>query len=77
MTLPLLRYQTIPGVGDSNIIDTQAAKRLWRAVLDDKVGQVPQGLTPRTSCPTPSRSADPGAARSNLARCASGATMPD
>ena len=39
MTLPLLRYQSIPGVGDSNIIDTQAAKRLWRAVLDDKVGK--------------------------------------
>ncbi len=38
MTLPLLRYQTIPGVGDSNIIDTQAAHQLWRAVLDDKVG---------------------------------------
>jgi LCP family protein required for cell wall assembly len=37
MTLPLLRYQVIPGVGDSNIIDTQAAKQLWKAVLDDKV----------------------------------------
>jgi LCP family protein required for cell wall assembly len=39
MTLPLLRYDTIPGVGDSNIIDTQAAKLLWGAVLDDKVGK--------------------------------------
>jgi anionic cell wall polymer biosynthesis LytR-Cps2A-Psr (LCP) family protein len=39
MTLPLLRYDTIPGVGDSNIIDTQAAKLLWRAVLDDKVAK--------------------------------------
>jgi LCP family protein required for cell wall assembly len=38
MTLPLLRYQVIPGVGDSNIIDEQAAKVLWKAVLDDKVG---------------------------------------
>ena len=38
MTLPLLRYQDIPGVGSSNIIDTQAAKLLWKAVLDDKVG---------------------------------------
>ena len=38
MTLPLLRYQVIPGVGDSNIIDDQAAKVLWKAVLDDKVG---------------------------------------
>jgi LCP family protein required for cell wall assembly len=38
MTLPLLRYQVIPGVGDSNIIDSQAAKILWKAVLDDKVG---------------------------------------
>ena len=38
MTLPLLRYQDIPGVGSSNIIDTQAAARLWKAVLDDKVG---------------------------------------
>ena len=38
MTLPLLRYQDIPGVGSSNIIDTQAAKRLWQAVLDDRVG---------------------------------------
>jgi LCP family protein required for cell wall assembly len=39
MTLPLARYETIPGVGDSNIIDTQAAKLLWRAVLDDKVAK--------------------------------------
>ena len=38
MTLPLLRYQDIPGVGSANIIDTQAAARLWKAVLDDKVG---------------------------------------
>ena len=38
MTLPLLRYQDIPGVGSSNIIDTQAAQLLWKAVLDDKVG---------------------------------------
>lgn len=38
MTLPLLRYQDIPGVGSSNIIDEQAAKVLWKAVLDDKVG---------------------------------------
>jgi LCP family protein required for cell wall assembly len=38
LTLPLARYQTIPGVGDANIIDDQAAKRLWQAVLDDKVG---------------------------------------
>jgi LCP family protein required for cell wall assembly len=38
MTLPLLRYQEIPGVGSSNIIDVQAAKRLWQAVLDDRVG---------------------------------------
>ena len=38
MTLPLLRYQEIPGVGSSNIIDAQAAKRLWQAVLDDRVG---------------------------------------
>jgi LCP family protein required for cell wall assembly len=38
MTLPLLRYQVIPGVGDSNIIDEQAAQGLWKAVLDDKVG---------------------------------------
>jgi anionic cell wall polymer biosynthesis LytR-Cps2A-Psr (LCP) family protein len=38
VTLPLLRYQDIPGVGSSNIIDTQAAKRLWQAVLDDRVG---------------------------------------
>jgi anionic cell wall polymer biosynthesis LytR-Cps2A-Psr (LCP) family protein len=37
MTLPLLRYQDIPGVGSSNIIDTQAARLLWKAVLDDKV----------------------------------------
>jgi LCP family protein required for cell wall assembly len=38
LTLPLLRYQTIPGVGDANIVDMQAAKVLWKAVLDDKVG---------------------------------------
>ena len=38
LTLPLLRYQDIPGVGSSNIIDSQAAKLLWQAVLDDKVG---------------------------------------
>jgi len=38
MTLPLLRYQTIPAVGDANIIDDRAAARLWKAVLDDKVG---------------------------------------
>ena len=38
MTLPLLRYEDIPGVGSANIIDTQAANRLWKAVLDDKVG---------------------------------------
>ena len=38
MTLPLLRYQDIPGVGSSNIVDLQAAKRLWQAVLDDRVG---------------------------------------
>ncbi len=38
MTLPLLRYQDIPGVGSSNIINEQAAKVLWQAVLDDKVG---------------------------------------
>jgi LCP family protein required for cell wall assembly len=34
MTLPLLRYQD----GSSNIIDTQAARQLWKAVLDDTVG---------------------------------------
>jgi anionic cell wall polymer biosynthesis LytR-Cps2A-Psr (LCP) family protein len=39
MTLPLLRYADIPGVGSSNIIDIQAAKRLWQAVLDDRVGR--------------------------------------
>ena len=39
MTLPLARYQVIPGVGDSNIIDEQAATVLWKAVLDDKVGR--------------------------------------
>ena len=38
MTLPLLRYEDIPDVGSANIIDTQAANRLWKAVLDDKVG---------------------------------------
>ena len=38
LTLPLLRYQDIPGVGSSNIINIQAAKLLWKAVLDDKVG---------------------------------------
>ena len=38
MTLPLLRYQDVPGVGSANIIDTQAARLLWQAVLDDKVG---------------------------------------
>jgi len=38
LTLPLLRYQNIPGVGSSNIINLQAAKLLWNAVLDDKVG---------------------------------------
>ncbi len=39
MTLPLLRYQDIPGVGSSNIIDVHAAMRLWQAVLDDRVGR--------------------------------------
>ena len=38
MTLPLASYETIPGVGSSNIIDEPAAKVLWKAVLDDKVG---------------------------------------
>jgi LCP family protein required for cell wall assembly len=38
MTLPLLRYDTIPGAGSVNIIDVQAANRLWKAVLDDRVG---------------------------------------
>lgn len=38
LTLPLLRYDTLPQAGAVNIIDTQAAKRLWQAVLDDKVG---------------------------------------
>jgi len=39
VTLPLARYETIPGVGDSNIIDEEAARQLWKAVLDDKVGR--------------------------------------
>jgi len=38
LTLPLLRYDTLPDAGAVNIIDTQAAKRLWQSVLDDKVG---------------------------------------
>ncbi len=38
MTLPLQAYEDIPGVGSSNIIDEPAAKVLWKAVLDDKVG---------------------------------------
>jgi LCP family protein required for cell wall assembly len=37
LTLPLQRYATVPGAGSVNIIDTQAAGRLWKAVLDDRV----------------------------------------
>jgi LCP family protein required for cell wall assembly len=38
MTLPLGEFQTLPDAGAVNIIDEAAAKQLWKAVLDDKVG---------------------------------------
>ncbi len=38
MTLPLGGFETVPDAGAVNIIDEAAAKRLWQAVLDDKVG---------------------------------------
>jgi LCP family protein required for cell wall assembly len=38
MTLPLGEYRTDPVAGAVNIIDEVAAKRLWTAVLNDRVG---------------------------------------
>lgn len=38
MTLPLGEFQTLPDAGAVNIIDEAAARQLWNAVLDDRVG---------------------------------------
>jgi LCP family protein required for cell wall assembly len=38
MTLPLGGFETLPEAGAVNIIDEAAARQLWKAVLDDKVG---------------------------------------
>jgi hypothetical protein len=39
MTLPLGEYRTDPVAGAINIIDEEAARLLWKAVLDDRVGR--------------------------------------
>ena len=36
-TLPLARYESIPNVGDANIIDEARARELWQAVADESV----------------------------------------
>ena len=38
MTLPLDRYESVPGAGSVNIIAAQRAKTLWKAVSEDAVG---------------------------------------
>jgi LCP family protein required for cell wall assembly len=38
MTLPLDRYESVPGAGSVNIIADQKAKQLWRSVKGDTVG---------------------------------------
>jgi LCP family protein required for cell wall assembly len=39
MTLPLGEYRTDPVAGAINLIDEEAARLLWKAVLDDRVGR--------------------------------------
>ena len=39
MTLPLDRYESVPGAGSVNIIAEQRARTLWKAVADDAVGK--------------------------------------
>ncbi len=39
VTLPLGRYDTVPGVGSVNIIDANRARQLWKAVRDDTMGR--------------------------------------
>ena len=38
MTLPLDRYESVPGAGSVNIIADQKATQLWRSVKNDTVG---------------------------------------